>query len=179
MFKEVSFAVSYHPPRSVTLTSRGSAHEQTYSTVELEYTPEHRSSRSEIWISIKLGAAEGAALVPVADAIGRQRLLCGQGGSGVFFGAAGGPAAVAERRLVVPPGPFLNSASPEGYAPMAAAFRQGLEQTGYVEGQNIAIEYRWADGQYDRLPQLAADSLPQLRDDLFRLVSLPCHYSPP
>src|SRR5260370_20756782 len=70
-------------------------------------TAEDRSSRSEIWISGKLGAAEGAALVPVADAIGRQRLLCGQGGSGVFFGAAGGPVAVAERRLVVPPGPFV------------------------------------------------------------------------
>src|SRR6516225_844567 len=68
---------------------------------------EHRSSGSEIWISVKLGAAEGAALVPVADAIGGQRLLCGQGCSGVFFGAAGRPVAVAERWLVVPPGPFV------------------------------------------------------------------------
>ena len=52
---------------------------------------------------------------------------------------------------------FLNSASPEGYAPMATAFGQGLKQTGYVEGQNVAIEFRWAEGHYDRLPELAAE----------------------
>ena len=52
---------------------------------------------------------------------------------------------------------FLNSASPDGYAPMVAAFRQGLKETGYIEGQNVAIEYRWAAGQYDRVPALAAE----------------------
>jgi len=52
---------------------------------------------------------------------------------------------------------FLNSASPEGYAPYVAAFRQGLKEAGFVEGQNTTIEYRWAEGQYDRLPALAAD----------------------
>jgi len=52
---------------------------------------------------------------------------------------------------------FLNGASPEGYAPYVTAFRQGLKEAGYVEGQNVTIEYRWAEGQYDRLPALAAN----------------------
>jgi putative ABC transport system substrate-binding protein len=52
---------------------------------------------------------------------------------------------------------FLNSGSPDGYAPMVAAFRQGLKETGYVKGQNVAIEDRWAEGRYERLPAMAAD----------------------
>jgi len=52
---------------------------------------------------------------------------------------------------------FLGVSSPGPTAPYVVAFRQGLSETGYVEGQNVAIEYRWAEGQYDRLPGLAAD----------------------
>jgi len=52
---------------------------------------------------------------------------------------------------------FLLGASPDGVAPYLPAFRQGLKEAGYVEGQNVAIEYRWAAGQYERLPALAAD----------------------
>jgi putative ABC transport system substrate-binding protein len=52
---------------------------------------------------------------------------------------------------------FLSAASPGDLAPFAAAFRNGLRETGYVEGQNVVIEYRWAEGHYDRLPALAAE----------------------
>ena len=52
---------------------------------------------------------------------------------------------------------YLHSGSPGPLAQEVAAFRQGLYETGYVEGQNVAIEYRWAEGQGDRLPALAAD----------------------
>jgi putative ABC transport system substrate-binding protein len=52
---------------------------------------------------------------------------------------------------------FLNSASPESFGPQIAGFRQGLNEVGYTEGHNVAIEFRWAKSQYDRLPELAAD----------------------
>ena len=52
---------------------------------------------------------------------------------------------------------FLNSASPDGYALMLTTFRQALKDTGFVEGQNVGIEYHWAEGQYDRLSAMAAD----------------------
>jgi putative ABC transport system substrate-binding protein len=52
---------------------------------------------------------------------------------------------------------FLNVASADGRQPMVAAFCRGLQELGYVEGQNVAIEYRWADGRTDRLPGLVAE----------------------
>ena len=52
---------------------------------------------------------------------------------------------------------FLHSGQPVPFAPMVAAFREGLSGTGYVEGRSVTIEYRWAEGNYDRLPELATD----------------------
>ena len=52
---------------------------------------------------------------------------------------------------------FLNGQSPATWWPLVAAFRRGLNEAGYIEGQNVAVEYRWAEGQPDRLPALAAD----------------------
>jgi putative ABC transport system substrate-binding protein len=82
----------------------------------------------------------------------RRELIALLGGT-----AATWPLGAGARQITRPVVGFLNSSSADKYAYLAAAFREGLSELGFVDGQNITIDYRWAAGQYDRLPEMAAD----------------------
>ena len=71
--------------------------------------------------------------------------------------AAAWPRAARAQQGTMPVIGFLHSASPDGNADRVRTFRQGLKETGFVEGENVAIEYRWADSQVERLPALATE----------------------
>ena len=88
--------------------------------------------------------------------------------------AAAWPLVALAQQRPLPVVGFLNGGAPESFAPMLNAFLQGLKEAGYVDGQNVAIEYRWANGQYDRLTALAGD-LVQRRVAVIAATSTPAN----
>jgi putative tryptophan/tyrosine transport system substrate-binding protein len=82
----------------------------------------------------------------------RRKFIAGLGGT-----FAGLPLSARAQQPAASVIGFLNGASPALFAYRVAAFREGLAQVGYVEDQNVKIEYHWGQGQYDRLPELATD----------------------
>jgi len=90
-------------------------------------------------------------------------LLCGTA-------AAAWPVAGSAQQSAKPVIGFLSISSPGPHAPLVAAFNRGLTEVGFIDGQNLAIEYRWAEGQFDRLPALAAD-LADRKVDVIAAVS--------
>ena len=82
----------------------------------------------------------------------RRELIMLLGGAAVAW-----PLATRAQQPVMPVVGFLDPSSLEKYAPFVAAFRKGLNEAGFVEGRNVAIDFRWAEGQYERLPVMAAD----------------------
>src|SRR5262249_56050234 len=102
-------------------------------------------SSTKVCYSLRSGARE-------YWAVRRREFITGVGGAGAAWPCNG-----RAQQPAVPVIGFLNSAVAEAFTSRVAAYRRGLGEAGFVEDKNVAIEYRWANGQYDRLQSMAAD----------------------
>src|SRR5262245_47077503 len=110
-----------------------------------------------------------------ADELGgpmrRRDLFAALGGAAVAW-----PLAARAQQRPMPVIGFLNTTSPDGYTERLRSFRQGLKETGYVDGENVAIEYRWAESQIDRLPELAAELVRRQVSVIVTSGGIPAHF---
>jgi putative ABC transport system substrate-binding protein len=93
--------------------------------------------------------------------------------AGLGCAAAGWPLSASAEQVAVPVIGILSSRSLDDSVDMLVAFRQGLSESGFFEHQNVAIEYRWADGQYERLPAFAADLVRRQAAAILAVGSVP------
>src|ERR1700720_1782710 len=82
----------------------------------------------------------------------RRKFITALGGTAIAW-----PLVARAQRSTLPVIGFLGAASPDGYAPFVGGFLRGLKEAGFIDSENVAIVYRWAEGRYDRLPALAAE----------------------
>ena len=108
----------------------------------------------------------------MASHLGRRKFLATLGGA-----AAALPFAARAQQPAMPVVGFLSSGSPGPYQPFLSAYHAGLKESGYIEGHNVAIEYRWAEGEHARLPKMADDLIRGRVSVLPRLARRP-HWPP-